>query len=160
MIALMMALGLALTAPEQKALLEAWNGIKGDAIAKHIAVLASDEYEGRAPGTAANRAVCLVGGDRRDPALRQPEGEGGAVGAGRARQRLVVQQRRGARAGGVAIEGQPADAHDRLAGQPAVEVGVGACREDGGRREFAILRQTVAVVADLAASPDRVLGAA
>jgi len=51
MIALMMALGLALTAPEQKALLDAWGGIKGDAIARHVAVLASDEYEGRAPGT-------------------------------------------------------------------------------------------------------------
>ena len=51
MIALMMALGLALTAPEQKALLDAWGNIKGDAIARHIAVLASDEYEGRAPGT-------------------------------------------------------------------------------------------------------------
>ena len=51
MIALMLALGLALTAPEQKALLDAWSGIKGDAIARHVAVLASDEYEGRAPGT-------------------------------------------------------------------------------------------------------------
>ena len=50
-IAVLLALGLALGAAEEDAFLEAWNGIKGEAIAKHIAVLASDEYEGRAPGT-------------------------------------------------------------------------------------------------------------
>ena len=48
---LVLALGLALGAAEQDRFLEAWNGIKGEAIAKHIEVLASDEYEGRAPGT-------------------------------------------------------------------------------------------------------------
>jgi Zn-dependent M28 family amino/carboxypeptidase len=32
-------------------LLKAWNGIHGAAIAAHVRVLASDEYEGRAPGT-------------------------------------------------------------------------------------------------------------
>ena len=31
--------------------LQAWNGIHGDAIAKHVQVLASDEFEGRSPGT-------------------------------------------------------------------------------------------------------------
>jgi Zn-dependent M28 family amino/carboxypeptidase len=32
-------------------LLRAWGAIRGDAIAEHVRVLASDEYEGRAPGT-------------------------------------------------------------------------------------------------------------
>lgn len=32
-------------------LLRAWGAIHGDAIAEHVRVLASDEYEGRAPGT-------------------------------------------------------------------------------------------------------------
>jgi hypothetical protein len=50
-IAVLLALGLALGAAEEDAFLKAWNGIHGEAIARHIAVLASDEYEGRAPGT-------------------------------------------------------------------------------------------------------------
>jgi Zn-dependent M28 family amino/carboxypeptidase len=48
---IVLALGVALGAAEQDAFLKAWNGIHGDAIAKHVEVLASDAYEGRAPGT-------------------------------------------------------------------------------------------------------------
>src|SRR5262245_7598299 len=40
------------TATDEAAMLEAWKSITGDGIARHIQVLASDEYEGREPGTA------------------------------------------------------------------------------------------------------------
>lgn len=39
-------------AAADSALLAAWRGIQGAAIAEHVRVLASDEFEGRAPGTA------------------------------------------------------------------------------------------------------------
>jgi Zn-dependent M28 family amino/carboxypeptidase len=45
-----LALGAA-PAPPEEDLLRAWRGIEGAAIAEHVRVLASDEYEGRAPGT-------------------------------------------------------------------------------------------------------------
>lgn len=57
---LLCLLGTLLTAPparcagaavDDSALLRAWNGITGGAIAEHVRVLASDEFEGRAPGT-------------------------------------------------------------------------------------------------------------
>ena len=43
----------AATAPEETpdSLLHAWSGIHGAAIAEHVRTLASDEFEGRAPGT-------------------------------------------------------------------------------------------------------------
>ena len=40
------------TTVDEQAMLEAWKSITGDGIARHIQVLASDEYEGREPGTA------------------------------------------------------------------------------------------------------------
>jgi len=45
------ALVAAAAKPEEGDFVRAWGGIKGDAIAEHVRVLASDEYEGRAPGT-------------------------------------------------------------------------------------------------------------
>lgn len=45
-----LALGAA-PAPDEVDLVRAWGGIDGAAIAEHVRVLASDEYEGRAPGT-------------------------------------------------------------------------------------------------------------
>jgi hypothetical protein len=42
----------AAAASDQAAMLEAWRSITGQGIARHIAILASDGFEGREPGTA------------------------------------------------------------------------------------------------------------
>jgi len=49
--ALLLGATAAAPASTEEDLLRSWRGIEGAAIAEHVRVLASDEYEGRAPGT-------------------------------------------------------------------------------------------------------------
>jgi Zn-dependent M28 family amino/carboxypeptidase len=75
------ALGLLALAVAQSAdppgLLDAWNGIHGDAIAKHIETLASDAYEGRAPGTPGEVRTLAYITHAFEEARLEPAGKGG-----------------------------------------------------------------------------------